>query len=52
MRYFRAISDFSRSVYPAKSTTSIRSSSGPGMFWMKLAVAMKSTSLRSNGTPR
>ena len=24
---------------------------GPGMFWMKFAVAMNSTSLRSNGTP-
>ncbi len=30
----------------------MRSSSGPGMFWMKFAVATNITSDRSNGTPR
>lgn len=52
MRYRRAISNFSSSVYPANWMISILSRKGPEMVLSMLAVAMKTTEDRSNGAPR
>mmetsp|Transcript_32840 Transcript_32840/g.94241 ORF Transcript_32840/g.94241 Transcript_32840/m.94241 type:complete len:209 (-) Transcript_32840:1557-2183(-) len=52
MRYWLAIATFSSKTYPAIRMISMRSTSGPGIVSVTLAVQMKSTLERSTGASR